>query len=623
VQLFALKGYFGHDIRIPLMSTKSSSTTRDIIRLLGHARIQPVYYLIPMALAALAALFEGVGVTLLIPLLNGFLTMDYKFLLEIPGFENVLAFWPAGIQLRDRNLFLFLIGFFVLLIVLRNVLKYVSSVMFSYLTLRALHHLRKTLFGRYLSFGKLFFDRTSVGHHGTVLADFAQQAFFPLIKLGSIMNAFFSLCAYAAVMFFISWQLTLMAVPLFLILHFSMHFIVKRVRTESRTLTERSKDLGKKVIEILAAMPLVQMNNAERAEREHYSRISDEQAALQHRIFALQQFVVPLQEVIILLGALSLLIGMSYLLIARGESTPSSFLVYFYVVMNAGTKLGVFTEFWSQIARAAGPVEAINAVLEDEGKERVADGREPFTGLNTGIEFRSLTFAYTEAKEVLKGFSLTIPKGKMTALVGATGSGKSTVVQLLTRFYDVPPASLFVDGRDIREFSTATLRDHMALVSQDTQLFHESLRYNITYGMENIDEATLQRVIKQSRLAEFIAQLPNGLDTLIGDRGVQLSGGERQRVAIARALLKDAEILILDEATSALDSRTETLIQEAIDEAVRGRTTIVIAHRLSTIRNADNIAVLEEGRLMEQGTFDKLIRNKGSFARFWEAQQFA
>jgi subfamily B ATP-binding cassette protein MsbA len=605
------------------MSPKSTSTTRDIIRLLGHAHIQPAYYLIPMIMSAIAALFEGVGVTLLIPLLNGFLTMDYKFLLEIPGFESVLAFWPAGIQLRDRNLFLFLIGLFVVLIVLRNVLKYVSSVMFSYLTLRALHHLRKTLFGRYLTFGKLFFDRTSVGHHGTVLADFAQQAFFPLIKLGSIVNSFFSIAAYGVVMFFISWQLTLLAIPLFLILHFSMNFIVKRVRNHSRTLAERSKDLGKKVIEILAAMPLVQMNNAQRAEREHYASISDEQAALQHRIFALQQFVVPLQEVIILFGALSLLIGMSYLLILRGESTPSSFLVYFYLVMNAGTKLGVFTEFWSQIARASGPVEAINAILEDEGKERVPEGHVPFTGLKTEIQFRSLNFSYIEEKEVLKDLSLTIPKGKMTALVGATGSGKSTVVQLLTRFYDVSPGTLFVDGKDIREYTIDSLRTHMALVSQDTQLFHESLRYNITYGMDGIPDATLQRVIEQSRLAEFVAQLPHGLDTLIGDRGVQLSGGERQRVAIARALLKDAEILILDEATSALDSRTETLIQEAIDEAVRGRTTIVIAHRLSTIRNADNIAVLDEGRLAEQGTFDELTKGNGKFSRFWEAQQFA
>jgi len=190
------------------------------------------------------------------------------------------------------------------------------------------------------------------------------------------------------------------------------------------------------------------------------------------------------------------------------------------------------------------------------------------------------------------------------------------------RYYDCPPGTIILDDKDIRDFSLPSLLDHIALVSQETFLFNESLRYNITYGLAEVSEEQLQDTVERARLSEFVQSLPKGLDTLIGDRGVQLSGGEKQRVSIARALLKGAEILILDEATSSLDTKTEKLIQEAIDEAVRGRTTIVIAHRLSTIQHADHIVVIEQGRCLEQGALEELLAKKGTFYELWEEQKF-
>jgi ABC-type multidrug transport system fused ATPase/permease subunit len=231
-------------------------------------------------------------------------------------------------------------------------------------------------------------------------------------------------------------------------------------------------------------------------------------------------------------------------------------------------------------------------------------------------------FGYKEGRDVLRGLSFTVEKGTVTALVGPTGAGKTTIISLLLRYYDCPPETVFLDDTDIRDFTSASLRSHMAFVSQETLLFHDTLRANITYGLGSVPEDRLEDVVTRARLRDFVRSLPQGLDTLIGDRGVKLSGGEKQRVSIARALLKGADILILDEATSSLDSKTEKLIQEAIEEAIRGKTAIVIAHRLSTIRNADKIVVIEDGRCVEEGRLEELLAKKGRFAEYWEEQKF-
>ncbi|MDP7069552.1 MAG: ATP-binding cassette domain-containing protein, partial [Candidatus Peribacteraceae bacterium] len=252
----------------------------------------------------------------------------------------------------------------------------------------------------------------------------------------------------------------------------------------------------------------------------------------------------------------------------------------------------------------------------------VEGGDKEFSGLSDELRFKNLTFSYSDDRTILSDVSFVMPKGKMTAIVGPTGAGKSTLISLLMRYYECPEASIFLDKEDIREFTLDSYLKRTALVSQETLLLHESLRNNIAYGLNDVSEDDLQNAIKSARLDDFIASLPKGLDTLIGDRGVKLSGGEKQRVSIARALLKGADILILDEATSSLDSKTEHLIQEAIDEAVQGRTSIVIAHRLSTIKHADKIVVIEEGQCKEEGTLDDLLAKKGVFFGLWEQQRF-
>ncbi len=210
----------------------------------------------------------------------------------------------------------------------------------------------------------------------------------------------------------------------------------------------------------------------------------------------------------------------------------------------------------------------------------------------------------------------------MTAIVGATGEGKSTIINLIMRFYECPPRAIFLNGEDIREYDTKSIRKHMAFVSQTPSLFNDTIRGNIAYGREGISDEEVMKVAKKAHIDDLIESLPEGLSSKVGDMGVMLSGGEKQRIAIARALLKDSDIFLLDEATSALDSGTERKIQEAIDVAVKGKTSIVIAHRLSTIKYADKIVVLEKGRVLEQGSLQELLDEKGKFYEYWQMQKF-
>ncbi len=600
-----------------------ASTLGKIFHLLKGVNIHPAYLLIPLVLSLGAATFEGVSLGLLIPILNGFLQRDYSFITEIPGLEEGLSLLPTSFTSTDRSLFATLMGLFLLAVFLKNFLKYCSGVSMGFFTSRSVHHLRKIIFGRYLSFGKLYFDRTSVGHNATLLSQFTENVMMPLHTINTFVNSMFSLVVYLGIMSAISWQLTAFALPLFGLLFFIVRTAIKEIRNISRAMAARSGAMGKVAVEILSTMPLVKAYSSEKREQERYAEISDMQSRLTFRSVRLKELIMPMQETITLVCSILLFSGMLYLMVHSGQAADAtSFIVYFYLVLNASNKFGTLTSFRGVLANADGPADELLKIFDNEDKEFVPDGTKTFPGLKESIEFRNLSFSYPGRENVLQNVSFDIRKGQMVAIVGATGSGKTTLIHLMMRLYDCPPASIFIDGTDIRDLTATSLHKHCAIVSQETLLIHDSLRKNIAYGLDDVSEKRIADAVRQARLSDFIEKLPQGLDTLVGDRGVKLSGGEKQRVSIARALLKGADILILDEATSALDSQTEKLIQEAIDEAIHGRTAIVIAHRLSTIKHANTIVVLHEGRIVEEGPLQTLLDNKGAFHRLWEEQKF-
>lgn len=560
---------------------------------------------------------------LLIPILNGFIQKSFAFINNAPVIGRFFAQLPTSIQQNDRLLFGVLLTSFICIYILKDILRYCSSISMVYFAVRCIHHLRKVLFMKYLSFGKQFFDTTNVGHHAALLLDFTKLALNPLQHMDRQMNAAFSLCVYLVVMFFISWKLTLIALPLFFLLHLAVRSMVLNIKRLSSSIAQRGSDLGKKSIEILSTIPLVKSYGTEKDEQMQYTGISDEMARLDFHVRVFQEMLLPTQEIITLLVATGILTGALTLFGRDAIGSASALVVYFYVVINASSKFGVISGLRGALAAANGPLDAVLEIFDERGKFFVRGGPKKFSGLGSAIEFRDLSFSYVSNREILHHVSMTLQRGQMTAIVGPTGAGKSTLIHLLMRYYDCPPQSLFIDDVDVRDFTLDSYLEHVALVSQETLLLHSSLRDNITYGLKRIvTEEELGHVVEQARLADFIAKLPEGIDTLIGDRGVRLSGGEKQRVSIARALLKGAEILVLDEATSSLDSQTEKLIQEAIDEAVQGRTSIVIAHRLSTIRNADKIVVLRDGRKAEEGTLSDLLALRGTFFTLWEEQKF-
>lgn len=601
---------------------RARSTTGKVLQLLKVIQIKPVYLLIPVSLSLIAATFEGVGMGLLVPLLQGFLNKNFTFLHDTPVLGNLFALLPESLTSNDRYLFAVLLCSFVALVISKNIFRYLATISVGYFAERAHHHLRKNLFKKYLSFGKLFFDTTNVGHHNTLLIEFTRLAVSPMLTIDGFINALFSLIMYLVVMCFLSWKLTFFALPLFLILHFAIKKLIWSIKTLSRGILEKGNALGKKSVEILSTIALVKSYRTETEEQNTYAQISNEKSRMDFRVRALNALILPTQEIITLIVAVSIFGIYLYLVGRDAVGAEPAFIVYFYIVLNASSKFGTLTGFRSTLAVAAPSLDAILDIFDDGGKYFVHGGSKTFPGLQNEIRAKDLTFTYTNERDVLKNVNLTIQKGKMTAIVGATGSGKTTLISLLMRYYDCPSNSILIDGTDVREFTLDSYLNHIALVSQDTLLLHDSLRNNIAYGLTDVSDKDLTNAVERARLGEFVAKLPQGLDTLIGDRGVKLSGGEKQRVSIARALLKGSDILILDEATSSLDSHTEKLIQEAIDEAIKDRTAIVIAHRLSTIQHADKIIVLEHGEVVEQGPLQALVEKGGKFTQLWEEQKF-
>ncbi|MBD3387322.1 MAG: ATP-binding cassette domain-containing protein [Candidatus Altiarchaeales archaeon] len=578
--------------------------------------------LLSSVLSVVAASLEGLSIALLIPFAEGVMTMDFS---KVSG-EGVLSFLTSfmpSLRESDTTMFLFMLSVMFSAMIVKTFFNYTSYIIFSKQVILLFNNMRKLLFKRYLGFGKFYFDISNQGELQNTLLHTLHIMLYRTLMVQSFIHWCLSLLLYFLLMLFISWKITLLILLIFPVLHFSMKSLIERIERTSKSYTKSKADLSRRVFNTLTCMPLVKSYVAEDYEQRRFEELSDRVADLEYSVNRKSELINPLQEIIVLVMVVLLVIVMGYMVSSGMSTNVAGFLVYFYLLKRSSTTLGFLNRLRAHLAMLSGHIAEVSQVLDEDGKYMVEGGDRDFTGLSEGVEFKGLTYSYGFGRDVLEGVSFKIRKGEVTALVGSTGSGKTTVVSLLLRFYDCPPDSIFLDGVDIREYDVASLRRRIALVSQDTMLFNDTIRYNIVYGLEReVSDDELVSVSKKARLYDFIAGLEDGFDTYVGDRGVQLSGGERQRVSIARAMLKDADIVIFDEATSSLDSKTEKLVQEAIDEILKDKTAIVIAHRLSTIRNADRIVVVEDGRVVEEGTLDELLELGGRFSMYWGEQRF-
>jgi subfamily B ATP-binding cassette protein MsbA len=333
----------------------------------------------------------------------------------------------------------------------------------------------------------------------------------------------------------------------------------------------------------------------------------------------LRSLAGPLTELIGALGTVFLLwLGARQVL--NGDLAAPAFLLFLGLSVKLYTPAKWLSRYQALVQPGLVAAERIFEFMDApiEAKER--DDAVPFSGVRESIRFEDVSFAYDLDSVVLDRVNFEVPVGSVVALVGPSGAGKTTLVDLLARFYDPTSGRITIDGQDLREFSTRSLRSKMGVVAQDTTLFHDTVRNNIAYGLKNVPQAEIEAAARAANAHDFIMRMEQGYDTMLGERGTRLSGGQKQRLAIARAILRDPAILILDEATSALDSESERLVQEATEQLLRGRTVFVIAHRLSTVRHADQILVLRQGKVVEQGRHDELISLGGAYRRLYDLQ---
>jgi subfamily B ATP-binding cassette protein MsbA len=601
----------------------NTAKIKQRINLLKRLGLKPKFFILPLTFSFVATFLEGVTLATLIPFVRGIITRDFQFVNKIPVVNKILEFFSPVIKFSDLNIFVFLLTVIFFSGILKCVSLYLSRIMVSYQVRKFSANLRSVIFDRYTKFGKMFFDRNSAGHLQNILSNFSVQISQQFIFINNTIFHILLFALYLGIMFFISWKITILIVLAMPVFDLVYRKLITKIRKSSENYAKSSNTLSAKLFNILSCITLVRLYNNEEDERKKFNSYNLKLQKSEFSIDKKTELLQPLQEMMFLILMMFLVVVISYMYVKQRTVEIASYMIYFYLLRRMQQSASCFNNLKVAFAVIQGPLTSILHILSDEDKFFIPQGNKHFEGLKEKIEFSHLNFSYFKERQILHDISFSINKGKIAAIVGSTGSGKTTLVNLLMRFYDSPHGSIFIDGVDIRSFTTKSLLEHFVYVSQETALFNDTLRNNIVYGLKiSPNDKAIMEVIKKARLSDFISSLPEGIDAYIGDRGVKLSGGEKQRVAIARAMLKGAEILVFDEATSSLDSKTEGLIQEAIDEVVKDKTVIVIAHRLSTVKNADKIVVIEQGRFIEEGGLEQLIEKHGKFYEYWQKQKF-
>ena len=503
----------------------------------------------------------------------------------------------------------------------QGVLKYVGNYLTDWTGQKVSNSLKIDLFKKLTRLDPQFYDVNSSGLVLTRFLSNPDTASKSIIEsLKSFIATFFGLIGLVGVLLYNSWQLAIIGCLIMGIAVTPVIFIRKRIKKVSNASMVVGGNMTTNFNETFAGNKIMAAYNLQDNQNKKFESQIHEQFNLAMSLTKRVGWMSPIMYFVCSIG-IALVMAVGNHLILSGQMTAGSFasFVTSLLLLYKPTKtLG------NTLTSLQGTFVAMGRVFElFDLQPHIQSAPDAIKahGLNDSIEFKNVYFEYEKGLPVLKNFNLKVKKNETIALVGNSGGGKSTVVSLIPRFYDVTSGSVNFDGIDIRRFELNSLRDQISFVFQDNFLFSGSIRYNIMMGNENASEEALDRVVKMAHLDEFIATLENGLDTVVGERGTTLSGGQRQRVAIARAMLKDAPIVILDEATSALDNESEAIVQKALDNLIQNKTVFVIAHRLSTIKNADRIAVINEGELAELGTHDDLMNiNDGIYRKLYEMQ---
>ena len=513
--------------------------------------------------------------------------------------------------------------FLVVMTALKVGTSYLGSYFLIPIRTGVLRDLRRQLYDKVLSLPLGFFSDERKGDiMARMTGDVNEVEYSIMSSLDLVFKNPVMIVMYLAVMFSISWELTIFALIFLPVAGTAVGKIGKSLKRRSKAGQEQTGELLSQIEETLGGLRVVKAFNAEGKLRDRFARLNERLRRTFNRINRRQALAHPVSELLgTMVIAVLLCVGGLFILRGTGGLTGETFIYYltiFYLIINPAKELSKATY---SIQKGLASVERVDKILRAESDIREPVRPRPLDVFADRIEYRDVWFRY-KSDWVLKGVNLTVPKGKTVALVGQSGSGKSTLVDLLPRFYDPQRGAVAIDGIDLREVRVRDIRALMGNVNQEAILFNDTFYNNITFGVEG---ATMEQVVEAARIAnahDFIMATEHGYDTVIGDRGGKLSGGQRQRISIARAILKNPPILILDEATSALDTESEKMVQQALENLMRNRTTLVVAHRLSTIRKADEICVMHEGQIVERGRHEDLVARNGYYKRLVDMQSF-
>ncbi|MFB9995765.1 lipid A ABC transporter ATP-binding protein/permease MsbA [Providencia rustigianii] len=506
------------------------------------------------------------------------------------------------------------------LMVVRGASSFVSTYCVSWVSGKVVMSMRRKLFGHMMGMPVSYFDQQSTGtllsritYDSEQVASSASGALITIIREGAYIIGLFSL------MFYYSWQLSLILIVIAPVVSIAIRIVSKRFRRISKNMQTGMGQVTTSAEQMLKGHKEVLIFGGQKVETERFDKVSNHMRRQNMKMVSASAISDPIVQMIASLALAFVLYAASFPEI-MDTLTPGTIGVVFSSMFALMRPLKSLTNVNAQFQRGMAACQTLFAILDTE-KEK-DEGTKVLSDVKGDIEFDSVTFTYaTKEHPALENVSFTLPAGKSVALVGRSGSGKSTIANLITRFYDIDKGSIRIDGHDIRDYTLESLRSQVALVSQHVYLFNDTIANNIAYATGGrYSREEIEKAAEMAYAMDFISKLDNGLDTVIGENGVMLSGGQRQRIAIARALLRDAPILILDEATSALDTESERAIQAALNELQKNRTSLVIAHRLSTIENADEILVVQDGHIIERGTHAMLLAENGAYAQLHRIQ---